>query len=131
MQDKLLIEIVEPPCPLLIIHWPTGVEFEVQSGGLGCYQMRTEGFSLPLNKGDELMERLMALHPGCARSMTSGEADSIDEILVSFGIPLRVNRTRLRDCYEAWVHVDVVETTGWYLAGLTGKTGILTWQNCD
>lgn len=131
MAERLVIEIDQHPWPVVLLPWPTGVDFEVQAGGLGCYQMSLEGLALPLEDRDALTERLQTLHPGCARRITFEEADEIDKILDLVGVPLRVNRDRLGDSYEAWVHVQIVEHSGSYLSALGGKNAILTWRNCD
>ena len=50
MDEKLLVHLL-PPWPMLLIPWPSGVVYEVQTNGVLCFQMRTEGICLPLGPG--------------------------------------------------------------------------------
>ncbi len=133
VEDSVLIW--PHPWPLLLLPWPSGVFFEMQCGGLACYQRHIEGFYLPIfgPYGQAFAQSLEALHPGCnGPSVTSEEAAALDAIFAEFQVPLKVVASRLEHSLEAWVHVEVVEPNeDRLLSNFAGYEGILIWRNCD
>jgi hypothetical protein len=123
------------PWPLLLLPYPNGVFFDMQCGGLACYQRHIEGFYLPVfgQYGQAFAHSLEALHPGCnGPSVTEEQAGALDAIFAEFQVPLKVVRSRLDYSYEAWVHVEVLAPNeDWLLSNFEGYEGILIWRNCD
>jgi len=75
---------------------------------------------------------------GATNGLQAEDADFIDGLLqkVSLFPTIQVDRSRLRDCHEAWVHVTISgdEPCDPPLFGGFApypRPGILTWQNSD
>lgn len=145
----------------LILDWPTGVIFTNQADGGSCMQPEVEGLLVPLNYDHPLDSphlatdaRLAALFDG-GRIMGVDDkmAEAIDALLQENASTafVRVDRERLRESMEAWVHVKVNSPPAHGLHGFTGHVGpgisgdqnsvlllgfghrraVLTWRNSD
>jgi len=126
----------------LIIPTSSGVMYQNQTGGYSCLQDEVEGVFVPLD--DEPIDHYEALHEfffngrkwagGCDRCIDEETADFIDATLARFPghSGIKVDRNRLTDSHEAWVHVTLFDpaSTG-LLEGFEATQGILTWPNSD
>jgi hypothetical protein len=100
----------------LIIPHPTGVIYQTQAGGTCCLQPELEGASVPFD-GEQVNEALYAWFTrptygdsGPTRGIYAEDADRIDEVLRAWrptGLPVTVDRARLDESVEAWVHVVI------------------------
>lgn len=122
----------------LIIPWPSGVVYQNQVGGYSCQQMQEEGVFVPLENGvRQLHEELHAYFTGpkwdgwCDRHIDDETAEFVDSVLARMHDHefIKVDRSRLTDSMEAWIHLDVQEEHD--LTGLTPCKAILTWPNSD
>ncbi len=138
----------------LIIKYPSGVLYSNQTGGNICLQPEEEGIFVPIGNdvalpSGILLSKQTALRAyfegprwqgsGAIGRLTEVDALFIDQLLAqlpNFGY-IRVNRTRLGESHEAWVHVLVhTEEDESSLAIISGfgpgpLEAILTWQNSD
>ena len=127
---------------MLVIEHPSGVVYQNQVGGSVCEQAKLEGVLAPLGLELPNIERIMQCTYGM-QGITAETANIIDSILASDseGKYVKVDRGRLEDCLEAWVHVvvespsspDPTETPeffgGW--CGFGRARAVLTWPNSD
>ena len=144
MDEKLLVHLL-PPWPMLLIPWPSGVLFEIQTNGVLCFPMQVEGLCLPLDQGEWLEPYVFDLHPGCCalrgdldpelfsgeEGLQEQEASALDALFHECHLALAVNRLRCQESCEAWVHVQIIPNTDLMLKGFGEREGILIWQNCD
>jgi Family of unknown function (DUF6210) len=140
----------------LIVSWPTGISYSNQTGGYACFHPCHEGVFVPLGNDmaldppkllgieDELFAYFTGPPWNCTGAisgLTIADADVIDRIMTThpFFQGIRVNRSRLLDSQEAWVHVTIDATAmiytapGPYLEGFEPRptSGVLTWCNSD
>ena len=127
----------------LIVSHPTGVIYENQVGGNVCWAARLEGALSPLDVSIDGTKRLQECpYPTGRGGISEAVADSVDGILNSEPGArfLKVDRTRLGDCWEAWIYV-VVDSPGidqprtgpnfGPARGFGTASGVLTWPNSD
>jgi hypothetical protein len=137
----------------LIIKWPTGIFYSNQSGGTFCMAPEEEGFFVPIgndadennifmSKEDELCDYFtgsdMPLE-GAIHGISDKNADDIDNILSSpvFLDRIKVDREKLKESHEAWVHVLIYKNnTNEILSLFQGfdsfpLKGVLVWSNSD
>lgn len=125
----------------LILEAPTGVIYSNQVGGHFCLQPTYEGALLPVNPDRDPdgprsdLERALGALLLNRGWLDDALADAVDATLARH-ISTRgvtVDRARLHESIEAWVHVIVPEATG----GPHGESsypagrGVLTWLNSD
>lgn len=177
--DKEPISLFDITGPGLILLFPSEVHYSNQVGGIACLQPKAQGIFVPLH--DELKSQEATLTDyfwsGIGREVTYAssadlidwegwgidekDADFIDNLLQesSYTRMLTVNRDRLNDSCEAWVHVHVddrapllvrrgrmeewpdsmahlqVEYSGggpyYPILNLPSREAILTWTNSD
>ena len=132
----------------LVVPAPTGVVYQQQAGGVCCLQPELEGFLVPLGNDVELDgHRLISAENELFTEFASGgealdseSADRLDAYLQRYArshyLPMRsirVNRERLHESFEAWVHVVVSE--GEPSVPILGASwplhAVLTWNNSD
>jgi hypothetical protein len=128
----------------VVVPRQTGVMFSNQAGGYSCLQPEIEGVYIPLDDDfngieDKLHEYFVGPKHGgggACNGLDEADADAIDDILHKrpAPCPLRVDRTRLHDSVEAWVHVCLSNEDG--LAPLVANfeddtPAIMTWTNSD
>lgn len=143
MATKLIL-LYDIPGPMFIVQCPSGVIYRNQVGGLATYQEELEGVLSPLDLSDDIEGQLEAFpYPQGRRGITVAIADAIDALLASRPGAnfLKVDRARLSECWEAWVHVlidtperDEQSLSGPYFGPVYGfgtTTGVLTWPNSD
>jgi hypothetical protein len=139
----------------LIIEWPTGVYFAAQAGGTACLLPTLEGLYLPIANDIEApsgrlvspewrLEEYFVGAPHCGSGATGGldedDARCIDSILHGWKAAscLTVDRRRLSQSMEAWVHVliDMAAASDPQLALMRDfepapTQGVLVWCNSD
>jgi len=137
----------------LIIETAQGLTYSHQSGGLALRYPELTGAYIPFgSESQRLAVKLAATFVDHTWSggeiLTEARADAIDAALQESGCSaVRVNRTRLANSHEAWVHIEIVEdeansrsygnTIGWVfigeseVSGLGGSKGVLVWPNSD
>ena len=136
----------------LIVSYPSGIIYSNQTAGVACVQSELEGIFVPLGNDTSIPDRIL-LGPvtalmdyaegpkwgggGAMTGIDTEDADVIDGILASHGATahLRVDRTRLRTSYEAWVWVEI-GTEDSRFPSITGlgpvpHMGVITWPNSD
>lgn len=124
----------------LIIPWRSGVIFQQQAGGYSCLQDTLEGVFVPLDDFAGHAQELHRFFTGpkwggnCARGIDTETADFIDSTLgqIPGHSTIKVDRTRLAESHEAWIHVSLADpaSTG-LLEGFSPGSAILTWPNSD
>jgi hypothetical protein len=130
----------------LILEHPTGITYVNQAGGVYCLHPSCQGIfvswfnDVELGSG-KLFSAEEALYGVSwelsSSAMTPAQADEVDAVLratPSFQ-GVRVDRARLTESYEAWVHV-VIEPPhqlGGVVWGVEPfpRTGVLVWTNSD
>ncbi len=124
----------------LILAHPSGVFYSSQTGGYACHHPQLEGAFIPLDetKGFEsvLEDHFTGEKWGghCYKGIDEETADFIDNLLNRSYIAklLKVDRDRLSDCEEAWIHVIVErEPAESWPSWSRGGRGVLTWNNSD
>lgn len=137
----------------LIICCQTGVMVSNQTGGTSCLQSEIEGMYVPIENEDlskckgygsnsiDLQLGEIFCGPkyrgsGATRGLDEIDADHIDAVLENHQLKptLSVDRNRLRDSHEAWVHVVIQGDSN--LETYTDffpypRPGVLTWCNSD
>lgn len=128
---------------MLIVECPSGVIYRNQVAGVTCLQAEVEGVLAPFAVNRALVDQIMALPYEDTPSLTNEIADVIDTALASDLAMrfVRVDRKRLSESFEAWVHVIAVtqeavdpNTPSDYHGSVFGfgtTTGVLTWPNSD
>ncbi|MBB5030547.1 DUF6210 family protein [Prosthecobacter vanneervenii] len=139
----------------VILTCQSGVMVSNQTGGTACLQPEVEGVYVPL-RNDYSAQDFRFSSPelelsayfegpkhrgaGAISGLDSEDAEFIDDILSRHGLneSISVDREKLGDSHEAWVHVVVKadESHDEDLAQFTGfgpypRHGILTWANSD
>jgi hypothetical protein len=105
MQTETTILLYELVGPALIVPSQTGVTYRNHTGGHSCYQMKLEGYLVPI-AGDriELVQRLTAHFSGpkwggwCSHRIDDETADEIDRLLAEVADRLY---GRTNDCTKA------------------------------
>ena len=152
---KPTIQLYESVGTGIILNYPSGIMFTNQTGGTSCLHPEIEGIYVPIRNDfmepsgpllsptvdlRQYFEGLKHGGAGATRGLDSEDADFIDSLLgrVQLGTSISVDRTRLVESHEAWVHVIVSgdESGDRNLSIFSGFTpyprqGILTWCNSD
>ncbi len=125
----------------IIIPWPSGVVYQNQTGGYACYQHQLEGILVPLEgESADFYQKLndFFFHGKwagwCNDGIDEETAELIEETLRrNPGYEaIRVDRTKLEESHEAWVHVAVEDPSAiGLLGGFESFKAILTWPNSD
>ncbi|HSJ76323.1 MAG TPA: DUF6210 family protein [Gemmatimonadales bacterium] len=150
---KPVLEVWEGVGLGLIIEWPSGVLFSNQTGGTSTLHPELEGVFLPirndceregnrlLSPEDELLDYFEGPKhrgTGATRGLDAEDADFIGSVLLKWRLKqITVDRSRLQESHEAWVHVLIHQKEG----GFDGlpcrgfapypRRGVLTWSNSD
>jgi hypothetical protein len=137
----------------LIIEYPSGVTYSNQTGGTSCLAPTLEGVFVPL-RNDCAMPSRELLSPentlvtyfegpkwqgtGATQGIDADDADFIERLLLEYRLSncIIVDRSRLRDSHEAWIHVLVTAEEDSIAPVFFGFTpyprhGVLTWANTD
>jgi len=151
--DLPLIYLYEVPGLSLILKWPSGFAYATQTGGFACLQSWAEGILLPLGpRGQERLDERFGegrtKYDGyCWNGIDADDADWLDFVLThlepghNWGPLITVDRSRLADSWEAWVHVRIGPHPerepappggdSWPFHGIPAQEAILTWENSD
>ncbi|HET9366215.1 MAG TPA: DUF6210 family protein [Candidatus Angelobacter sp.] len=123
----------------LIIARPSGVLYGNQAEGYACSHPQAEGVFLPLpvQPGASELWSLQQHFRGEWGPIDEESARIVDRILRRNGHNyLKVNRARLTESCEAWIHVLIDEPEMYSkassaIAGFGKCEGVLTWPNSD
>ena len=122
----------------LILAFPSGVRYRNQAAGHACWKFEIEGVLVPLPLGEEQIPlRTLEDHFDSGwECLDVDAADVIDHILAAAGLDfVKVDRERLGESYEAWVHVRINDLDPDrhpdLFRGLHPDRGVLTWPNSD
>ncbi|MEK7951936.1 DUF6210 family protein [Luteolibacter soli] len=137
----------------LILEWPSGIAITNQTGGTSCLSPEIEGVLIPLRNDVTVPERVL-ISPenelydyftgpkwrgtGATNGIDSNDADFIESVISKARLfpTIRVDRDRLKESHEAWIHVIVSGDEPCDPPLFTGfgpypRKGVLTWQNSD
>jgi len=126
----------------VIVAHPSGVVYSTQAGGYATRHPALEGVFIPLEPGD-LQARLdehffygPKWEGHCYSGIDDETADFIDRLLAASPLTraIVVDRTRLKESMEAWIHVTIASagTDGdRAFGGFDGRSGVLIWENSD
>jgi hypothetical protein len=124
----------------LVILMPSGVIYFNQTGGNFCLQSEAEGILFPINNEPRLGHlhdgsldiRLAQATPEMIR-ISETTAQRIDTLLEEFlyNDIVKVDRSKLEQSNEAWIHVEIDEQSSGDLNDFAGYKAILTWPNSD
>jgi hypothetical protein len=139
MSEKRVIELDSFIGLGLIILHPSGAIYTNQVAGNGCFHPEVEGVFVPLETDVNRYElnTLQQYFTGSWHSLNEPEANLVDTVLQRSRLGLdwiSVDRSRLKDSFEAWVYVKLNPKKGRMLEVLTGfddSLGILVWPNSD
>lgn len=135
----------------LILAWPSGVVITNQTGGTSNLSPELEGVFVPLrnyrtHKGSVLISPENELFAYFARDKWGGsgategidldDAEFIETTIDNLFPTIRVDRDRLAESHEAWIHVKVFGDEPCDSPLFSGfapypRAGVLTWQNSD
>ena len=136
----------------IIVPHACGVVYENQIGGYACGSGELEGVLVPLSTGSNSAQNVSNTCPlalelyeyfyhgekwsgHCYSGIDMETADYLDALFQKYKATkyLRVDRTLLKKCKEAWIHVTLHFPEGeqHVLSGLSSATAILTWPNSD
>jgi|GEM_PF-2055540 len=131
------VELQELKGLYLIVRHPTGVEYTHQCAGLSCAHLSLEGYLVPLEQTDRAEDEL-AQYFISGHSYSGLEWQEITEIEAIFkrhGLDwLCIAPNRLKDSYEAWIHVCIKPEYTWvpFCSRSDPRAEIvLVWQNSD
>ena len=126
----------------IVVAYPSGVVYANQTGGYSTCHPSMEGVFVPLPRAGELQAALdehffdgPKWEGYCFNGIDAETADFIDQLLATLP-PTRsitVNRDRLRESMEAWIHLTIgrqVDDDAAF-SGLDGHAAVLTWENSD
>jgi hypothetical protein len=111
------------------------VIYSNQTGGHCCDHPEERGYFVPmLNPSrwstDRRIKELKPLEHKLA--LSENDADFLDGFFKKNRLPLQVDRTRLEESAEAWVHVIISGEDHFYgNAFCAGEKAIFVWENCD
>ncbi|MDO5769406.1 MAG: DUF6210 family protein [Psychrobacter sp.] len=124
----------------LIYPTTSGILLSNQVGGGACFQSQLEGFILPIEQQfspnnvwlSELELALYQIFENCAQ-IDIDMANAFDQLMQSSVTTnfIRINRDKLTDSCEAWLHVHVCESEFATFHGFGNFEGVLTWHNSD
>ena len=133
----------------LILHEPTGIYYSNQAGGMMCYHPETEGVLVFVgDRFDRLYDKLSHSYFHLyddTDGLKKEDADYLDSIFMRKAKYLRVDRSKLEESMEAWIHVvfepgfpkierdihSMFSGLSPFCSGFDCKSGILTWDNSD
>ena len=139
MSEKRVIDLGSFDGLGLIIRHSSGVFYTSQVGGHGCFHPEEEGVFVPLQTDINRYElnTLEQHFKGSWDTLNEFEANLVETVLHRSSRNLSwisVDRSRLKDSFEAWVYVilDPKKTKmDENLVGFDDSYGVLTWPNSD
>jgi hypothetical protein len=128
----------------VILLCPSGVLYSNQTGGYSCFHPAMEGIYIPMqNEAVDQEGALAAFFTGpkwqgwCNDGINEETADFVDAVLGQspYTRVLKVDRARLADSHEAWIHVTVEKAVegadNEIISELSATAGVVTWENSD
>lgn len=126
----------------LLFPAPTGVSYFNQVGGVACLERELEGVFVPYANDVEVPSRRLLsleneLNAHFARIGTgafdSSDADVVEDLMAKHPqwSGVSIDRERIRESVEAWVHVWVDGCGGVSGLGPGPHPAVLTWTNSD
>jgi len=143
VNDKPIIRLWNLVGLGLIVAHPSGVIYSNQTGGYACDHPEMEGVFVPLHDTDPYVDQYQQLDQHfyygpkwrghCYSGIDEETAAVVDEILTGSYLTRRltVNRDKLRDSEEAWIHVIIAPPRERDFDGYPSGVGVLTWPNSD
>lgn len=143
--EKPLVQLWDAKQFGLIVLRHSGVYFSNQTGGYACYHPIVEGVFIPLGEEASNQEKELQGHftghkwaGWCCDGIDGETADFIDSVMAKSDLTkdVTVDRARLKESHEAWVHVDFRNTEPYgfgsvEVSGFGICKGVLTWENSD
>ena len=136
-----IVDLRERGVPGVIVSHPSGVVFTNQVGGYACQHPVIEGVFIPLNRPglQTALDQYFFYGPKweghCYRGIDEETATVLDHLLAGHPMTrgIAVDRARLADSVEAWIHVIITPHRDGEdaLTGFDGRTAVLTWENSD
>jgi hypothetical protein len=133
MNDKRIIDLSWFGNVGLVINRSSGVFYANLAAGYACKNPEMEGVFYPLRvkPGKSELFSLQQHFRGSWEHIEKPDADFVDKVLRRNGHEyVRVDRAKLADSYEAWVHVSILSDTS-DLSGFAPCNGVLIWPNSD
>jgi hypothetical protein len=129
---------------VLLVRCSSGVSYQNQIGGASCSLGEIEGILAPIGLEPESIKKIARFDYATVNGVLPADvADAIDDVLLKSLVSshIRVDRNRLDDSMEAWIHVvvsspvsnDPERSRDYYGAvfGFGTVDGVLTWPNSD
>ena len=149
--DKKVINLYPLKQLALILHEPTGIYYTNQAGGMACSHPEAEGVLVFVgDRFNRIYDRLsyysFSLLDDDREGLKKEDADYLDSIFMRKAKYLRVDRSKLEESMEAWIHVvlelgfpkieegdidPMFSGLSPFCSGFDCKSGILTWDNSD
>jgi len=151
--NKPVVDLWESVGLGLIISYPSGIQYSNQTGGNACLHPWLEGVFVPLRNDTTVRDHVLLspenelydffagpMHQGTGATsgLDEADADFVAGILADHRLHriIQVDRTRLEESHEAWVHVLVLgeeaeSLPNWSGLGPYPRRGVLTWSNTD
>lgn len=146
---KVIVRLWDHVGTGVIVRWPSGIVYANQTGGFSCCEDELEGVFVPVGNDVGLDGRLRSaenrlgdyfrgpphLGSGAVHGLTEAEALLVESSLhENLGLRnITVDRRRLRESREAWVHIRVDAPAGrtplFEGLGPFPLAGVLTWTN--
>lgn len=143
LNEKIIIDLGESIDLGLIIKYPSAIFYQNQTGGICCLYPEIEGVYVPLQNdefsspGHDLSSYFGEKYgdSGAIKLLDSDDADFIDSLFKNWQLDfLVVDREKLKDSHEAWIHVKVLSEPEYsQFTGLAPypREGVVTWLNSD
>jgi hypothetical protein len=132
-QPKRIIDLSEYNNVGIILKLGSGVFYANKAVGLACQYPGIEGafYPLPVKPGNAELFSLTQRFKGPWNHIEEADAEFIERVLRRNGHSnLTVDRAKLDQSYEAWVHLIVGKGTEG-LSGFGDCEAVLTWPNSD
>src|SRR5262249_31262743 len=119
--------------PVLVIEAPTGIHFSFQVGGSIHWQRSVQGVIYPIAAlglaGCEMLGGQLHSIAFELVSISHDEANRIDALFArSRSIELKVDRNKLSDSCDSWIHMRLLRESDWLIQGFDCPLDcILTW----
>ncbi len=140
MSEPTTVLLYELEHLALIVPSSTNVVYRNQTGGHACIPSDLEGYLIPFaGEVGDACNRLRLLFTGlkwggwCSDRIDEETADEVDSVLahVARRGEILVDRTKLNESWEAWVHVKINGPLVSLVEHARPSAAILTWSNSD
>jgi hypothetical protein len=131
-QPKRIIDLSAYNNVGIILKLGSGVFYTNRVAGYACQHPEIEGafYPLPVKPGNTELFSLTQRFKGPWNHIEDADAEFVDHVLHSNGHSnLSVDRSKLVESYEAWVHLLVKKDAR--LFGFDDCEAVLTWCNSD